>query len=235
MSALSPRQMFLLDEACKPIHDAFCTAKTEKGIPSGLYLVGTAMDRGPYRDVDVRLMLNDKRYDRLCKTFGQNTVNFLGLAIGEYLASRTGLPIDFQFQRITEANENHHGARNPLGTRRLRSYAGDAQRKPADAEHRGHHVSDVPFCVDPGWVRSIVIPNTDGTGFRILEWQPGVMGFEHRCDRGERGVIICAPLLQLNKGGHVIVQADPLTISPSILCGDCGTHGFVRDGRWVQA
>lgn len=28
---------------------------------------------------------------------------------------------------------------------------------------------------------------------------------------------------------------DPLTISPSVLCRRCGHHGFVRDGRWVNA
>lgn len=27
---------------------------------------------------------------------------------------------------------------------------------------------------------------------------------------------------------------DPLTISPSILCG-CGDHGYIREGRWVRA
>lgn len=28
---------------------------------------------------------------------------------------------------------------------------------------------------------------------------------------------------------------DPLTVSPSLLCQDCGHHGFIRDGRWVPA
>lgn len=28
---------------------------------------------------------------------------------------------------------------------------------------------------------------------------------------------------------------DPLTLSPSLLCRDCGDHGFIRDGRWVPA
>lgn len=27
---------------------------------------------------------------------------------------------------------------------------------------------------------------------------------------------------------------EPLTLSPSILCG-CGDHGYIRDGRWVPA
>jgi hypothetical protein len=28
---------------------------------------------------------------------------------------------------------------------------------------------------------------------------------------------------------------DPLTLSPSILCQRCGHHGFIREGRWVDA
>lgn len=27
----------------------------------------------------------------------------------------------------------------------------------------------------------------------------------------------------------------PLTIEPSIKCGACGDHGFIRDGRWEPA
>lgn len=27
---------------------------------------------------------------------------------------------------------------------------------------------------------------------------------------------------------------DPITLSPSILCG-CGHHGFIKNGKWVQA
>ncbi len=27
---------------------------------------------------------------------------------------------------------------------------------------------------------------------------------------------------------------EPLTLNPSLLC-HCGDHGFIRDGRWVQA
>lgn len=32
-----------------------------------------------------------------------------------------------------------------------------------------------------------------------------------------------------------VVQAQPLTLAPSLLCPTCGNHGFVRDGRWVPA
>lgn len=93
-------------------------------------------------------------------------------------------------------------------------------------------MSEEPFLVDPGWIRSIPIPNAGGPNYRVLVYADGTHRFEHRCDRGDRGTVICAPALQLD-GGHRIECADPLTISPSILCPDCGTHGFIRDGRWT--
>lgn len=30
-------------------------------------------------------------------------------------------------------------------------------------------------------------------------------------------------------------QVEPLTVSPSILCRSCNTHGFWRNGGWVPA
>ena len=136
MSALSPRQMFLLDQACHPINEAFGSF--------GCYLVGTAYHRGPYRDVDVRFIMADKKHDRLTKVIRSEGIAFLGLAIGQYLASLTNLPIDFQIQRQTEANALHDGPRNPLGHRDLANYKGDAQTSDwkrmlavLEAEHPG--------------------------------------------------------------------------------------------------
>ena len=37
----------------------------------------------------------------------------------------------------------------------------------------------------------------------------------------------------LDCGWHV-VSKDPLTLTPSLLCTGCGTHGFITDGRWVS-
>lgn len=80
---------------------------------------------------------------------------------------------------------------------------------------------------------------SDEPRLSLLFYASGVVRFRHTCDRGARGVIICAPLLtRLNQpGGHQIESAEPghVTVSPSILCDDCGTHGFVRDGKWVAA
>jgi hypothetical protein len=127
MSALSPRQMFLLDEACKPLAETF---------DHGIYHVGTSAEgRTEYRDVDVRAILTDKHYERLRKAVRPRGIAFLGLAIGEYLAARTGLPIDFQIQQQTAANEHHGGKmRNPLGLRSLDNYRGDARPIPHPAD-----------------------------------------------------------------------------------------------------
>lgn len=32
-----------------------------------------------------------------------------------------------------------------------------------------------------------------------------------------------------------VESLDPLTLSPSLLCRDCGDHGFVRNGQWINA
>lgn len=117
MTALSPRQMFLLDLACQPIQEAY---------PFSVYLVGTATERGPHRDVDVRVILSDKQYDRLQKAIGHEGIVLMGMTTGQYLASLTDLPIDFQFQRQTEANNLHNGHRNALGHRNLGRWTGDA-------------------------------------------------------------------------------------------------------------
>lgn len=33
--------------------------------------------------------------------------------------------------------------------------------------------------------------------------------------------------------GWTLVSKEPLTISPSVLCGECKCHGFITDGKWV--
>lgn len=35
--------------------------------------------------------------------------------------------------------------------------------------------------------------------------------------------------------GWDVVQQEPLTLTPSILCRVCGSHGYITQGRWVPA
>ena len=61
------------------------------------------------------------------------------------------------------------------------------------------------------------VTNGSGTWEQAPEWVPDVM----------------LPISTPN--GWTVESTEPLTVSPSILCGLCGTHGFWRDGRWVAA
>ena len=41
-------------------------------------------------------------------------------------------------------------------------------------------------------------------------------------------------LLPINAAiGWQVQQVDPLTVTPSILCGRCKTHGFITNSVWV--
>lgn len=87
-----------------------------------------------------------------------------------------------------------------------------------------------PILVRPDWYRSVVLE--DGN-CAILFYDDGTVRFGHRCDRGDRGIVIVAPLLPINTATN-LVSNDPLTIFPSIKCTDCGLHGWVRDGAWIS-
>lgn len=63
----------------------------------------------------------------------------------------------------------------------------------------------------------------------------GIVRFEHVCNRGDRGVIICAPLLQIGNGHTLTNAGTGPTVRASIACDDCGTHGYVTDGAWTDA
>lgn len=106
---LTTTEMYHLDRACEAITRAFGGEHP--------YLVGTAGLGGAerYRDVDVRLMLDDGEFAAACPT--RERWELLCLAIGTYLSERTGLKIDFQIQHAAVANEKFSGPRNPLGMR----------------------------------------------------------------------------------------------------------------------
>ncbi len=97
------------------------------------YLVGSANAKADYRDVDIRLILPNDEFDALfgrrdgekaADTAGQRVWAFLCYSTTAWLRAETGLPIDFQVQRQTEANKKYGGEfRNPLGVRGI-NFAG---------------------------------------------------------------------------------------------------------------
>lgn len=114
---LSPAQLERLDLACRPVYLAFDHPP---------YLVGSAMTRADYRDVDVRLMLDDDVFEQL---FGPGADDhgemhrdprwtLICTALSEWLSSVSGLLVDFQIQQVTGANNAYDGMRNPLGLMR---------------------------------------------------------------------------------------------------------------------
>ncbi len=106
--------IFALESACVQITDAF------GGF--GCYLVGSALERADWRDVDVRYIMRDEEFDVLfpgARPCWEQDPRWLLLtvSISERLSKLTGLPVDFQFQPQTHANERHEGKRHPLGLR----------------------------------------------------------------------------------------------------------------------
>lgn len=100
---LTVPEIYRLSTACVPLCEVF-------GRPP--YLVGSAMLRRDYRDVDVRLILDD---DDFIRRFPDRTsLLYINAVISEQLARITSLPIDFQFQSWAE-NLTHDGNAMPLG------------------------------------------------------------------------------------------------------------------------
>jgi hypothetical protein len=98
-----------------------------------IYLVGTVLTGPDWRDVDVRMIMDDDEFDA---TFSNSLLwETFCLTATSWLRSQTGLPIDFQVQRQSEANEKHHGMRNRLsGGRRGYAALGDGTPFAATSE-----------------------------------------------------------------------------------------------------
>ncbi len=104
--------IFALDLACQTINKAFGDY--------GCYLVGSALERADWRDVDVRFIMDDGCFADLFPNAGQHWEQdarwlLFTVAIAKWLSEASGLPIDFQIQPQTHANERHKGKRNALG------------------------------------------------------------------------------------------------------------------------
>ncbi len=84
------------------------------------YLVGSVLKTTKWRDVDVRVILDDEEWEKM--GFGKpdnehQNLKWVSLclafsALGEKM---TGLPIDFQIQQRTYANKTFKGRRSAIG------------------------------------------------------------------------------------------------------------------------
>lgn len=104
-------EVFNLNASCILLNQAFDSF--------GCYLVGSSLETKEYRDVDVRMILEDQEYERLfpgpIDSIYNGRLSLMNAAVSEWLRARTGLPVDFQFQQQSDANANHKGQRNAIG------------------------------------------------------------------------------------------------------------------------
>jgi hypothetical protein len=105
---------FALEQCCQQLNDAYGSF--------GCYVVGSALERPDWRDVDVRYILSDEEFTKEFPDAGQHWEHdprwlLFTVAISHWLSKMTGLPIDFQIQPQTHANERHKGTRNAVGLR----------------------------------------------------------------------------------------------------------------------
>lgn len=107
-SCLSPPDFHRLNWACRPVHDAYNTPP---------YLVGSVLTGPEFRDIDLRLILDDAEFAAMVPN--PEIGRLLNIALSDLIARAAGLawPIDFQIQPMTEANAID-GMRNPMGMRR---------------------------------------------------------------------------------------------------------------------
>ncbi|SRR5260370_10743232 len=95
-------QFFNLNHACRILTEAY---------GYHVYLVGSAMERRDFRDVDIRCILDDDEFARLFPDCPRNPQwnarwSLLCSAISEWLSTHSSLPVDFQFQSQTAANRD---------------------------------------------------------------------------------------------------------------------------------
>lgn len=128
-------QMFSLHHACALIHQAFRDADH-----AGVYLVGSSIERRDYRDVDVRCILDDATFEVIFPNAPDGPSHWsarwslLSIAISGWLSQASGLPIDFQFQRMSVANAKFNGERQALG---MYVSHGDARALSTDTKDGG--------------------------------------------------------------------------------------------------
>lgn len=111
---LTGAELMRLNDACIRIHQAFGLSP---------YLVGSATRESTYRDVDVRTWLFDDEFDVL---FGGKEFfwSLFCLAVSEYLRTATGLPVDYQVQKLSVVQEKFAGEATVSLGHNTRLYAG---------------------------------------------------------------------------------------------------------------
>lgn len=118
---LPPQSLFGLHSAAHEVMESYDSL--------GVYLVGSCLTRKDYRDVDVRCIMRDEDFER---EFPKNEHGhrprymLLCLSISAWFRHVTGLPVDFQFQKMTPANERYPSREHPRNALGYYHWLGDA-------------------------------------------------------------------------------------------------------------
>lgn len=82
------------------------------------YLVGSVLHRRDHRDIDVRIMLNDPTFERMFGGDGNWVTNgsltLANMALSALAKEISGLEVDCQIQRTSDANAEYDFQRQPL-------------------------------------------------------------------------------------------------------------------------
>lgn len=108
---------FALTQCCQIVNDAFGNY--------GCYLVGSALERPDWRDVDIRFIMPDEQFNTLFPSAHVKSAMWecdprwllLNISISQWMRSVTGLPVDFQIQPQSFANARHPYHRHAFGLR----------------------------------------------------------------------------------------------------------------------
>lgn len=60
--------------------------------------------------------------------------------------------------------------------------------------------------------------------------------WEHDCVNSAGNAFRSETILPYRSSdGWVLVTEEPMTVTPSVLCKTCNTHGFITNGKWTPA
>ena len=159
-----------LDEFASKVIDAF-----SRDDHFGVYHVGSSLTSKEWRDVDVRIILTDEAY-AACG-FGDprdphRSAKWVALVLAFSALGRqmTGLPIDFQIQQQTHANEtNKGGRRSALGLLpwRFRN-AAEQERAAPQGRSDAQREDDARDAARYRWWRERVYDESQRNSFFVL-------------------------------------------------------------------
>jgi hypothetical protein len=84
------------------------TSMIEQIMDEFCYMVGSCMERPDYRDVDVRMIVADLRYNFI----PEKELKLIEQIVSMWLTKISDLPVDFQIQSQSESNKYKDRPRN---------------------------------------------------------------------------------------------------------------------------